>query len=126
MVTSGGVPAEPSFCLVCFKLTVDQAQEIPVMLRRLLRLKTLEPLDPHKLAFAMGIAVVTPEEISGPRLLAELAQQIFATIGTTYAHSRAYFNLPAQRCRPRQWSPAMWPGESRSRRRHSSTRCVSR
>ena len=32
------LPAEPSFCLVCFKLTADQAQEIPVMLRRLLGL----------------------------------------------------------------------------------------
>jgi hypothetical protein len=27
------VPAERSFCLVCFKLTADQAEEIPVMLR---------------------------------------------------------------------------------------------
>lgn len=32
------VPAEPSFSLVCFKLTSDQAPEIPMMLRRLLRL----------------------------------------------------------------------------------------
>jgi hypothetical protein len=32
------IPAESSFCVVCFKLTADQAQEIPVMLRRLLRL----------------------------------------------------------------------------------------
>jgi hypothetical protein len=31
------IPAESSFCLVCFKLTADQAPEIPVMLRRLLR-----------------------------------------------------------------------------------------
>jgi hypothetical protein len=31
-------PAEPSFCLVCFKLTADQADEIPELLRRLLRL----------------------------------------------------------------------------------------
>ena len=30
--------AEPSFCLVCFKLTADQAEEIPDLLRRLLRL----------------------------------------------------------------------------------------
>lgn len=32
------LPAEPSFCLVCFKLTADQADEIPELLRRLLRL----------------------------------------------------------------------------------------
>lgn len=32
------IPAEPSFCLVCFRLTADQATDIPVMLRRLLRL----------------------------------------------------------------------------------------
>jgi hypothetical protein len=32
------IPAESSFCLVCFKLTADQAQEIPRMLRRLLSL----------------------------------------------------------------------------------------
>jgi hypothetical protein len=32
------IPPEPSFCLVCFKLTADQGQEIPMMLRRLLRL----------------------------------------------------------------------------------------
>jgi hypothetical protein len=31
------IPAESSFCLVCFRLTADQAQEIPLMLRRLLR-----------------------------------------------------------------------------------------
>lgn len=31
------IPAESSFCVVCFKLTAEQAQEIPVMLRRLLR-----------------------------------------------------------------------------------------
>ena len=30
--------AEPSFCLMCFKLTADQAGEIPELLRRLLRL----------------------------------------------------------------------------------------
>lgn len=32
------IPAESSFCVVCFKLTADQAQELPAMLRRLLRL----------------------------------------------------------------------------------------
>jgi len=32
------ISAEPSFCLVCFKLTADQAQEIPAILRRLLLL----------------------------------------------------------------------------------------
>lgn len=33
------IPAESSFCLVCFKLSADQAQEIPVLLRRLLALR---------------------------------------------------------------------------------------
>ena len=37
------IPPEPSFCLVCFKLTADQAQEIPMMLRRLLGSPSLEP-----------------------------------------------------------------------------------
>lgn len=32
------MPAEQSFCLVCFKLSADQAEEIPELLRRLLRL----------------------------------------------------------------------------------------
>ena len=32
------LPPEPSFCLVCFKVTADQANEIPELLRRLLRL----------------------------------------------------------------------------------------
>jgi hypothetical protein len=32
------LPAESSFCLMCFKLTADQAGEIPDLLRRLLRL----------------------------------------------------------------------------------------
>ena len=32
------IPAERAFCLVCFKLSADQAQEIPDLLRRLLRL----------------------------------------------------------------------------------------
>jgi hypothetical protein len=32
------VPAEPPFCLVCFKLAADQADQIPELLRRLLHL----------------------------------------------------------------------------------------
>jgi predicted GTPase len=32
------IPAERAFCLVCFRLSADQAQEIPDLLRRLLRL----------------------------------------------------------------------------------------
>ena len=33
------LPADPAFCLVCLKLTADQANDIPDVLRRLLRLR---------------------------------------------------------------------------------------